>query len=146
MSLPLKFELLGIIFIFFAGSAFHFIYEWSGYRKIVALFGAVHESTWEHLKLAFWPDLLVALKEYPSIGDKMNNFWVGKSIGLFAMPVLIVMIFYSYTAIFPHMRFCLKILGLTSMEYRYEFIHLKTLLQKMGISILCVHLLNPHSI
>lgn len=100
MSLPLKFELLGIVFIFFAGSAFHFIYEWSGYRKIVALFGAVNESTWEHLKLAFWPGLLFALMEYPFIGDKVNNFWVGKSLGLFAMLVLIVMIFYSYTAIF----------------------------------------------
>ena len=100
MSLTLKLELLGIVFIFFAGSAFHFIYEWSGYRKVVAFFGAVNESTWEHLKLAFWPGLLFALVEYPFIKDTVNNFWVGKSIGLFAMLVVIVIIFYGYTAIF----------------------------------------------
>jgi hypothetical protein len=100
MNLPLKWELTGIAFIFFTGSAFHFIYEWSGYRKIVALFGAVNESTWEHLKLAFWPGLLFAFLEYPFIGNQVKNFWAGKSVGLIAMPTIIVIIFYSYTAIF----------------------------------------------
>lgn len=99
MSLTLILELVGIVVIFLAGSAFHFIYEWTGYWKPMAFIGAVNESTWEHLKLAFWPGLLYALMEYPLIENEVNNVWLGKCIGLFMMSFLIVIIFYGYTAI-----------------------------------------------
>ena len=99
MSLTLKLELIGIVFIFLAGSAFHFIYEWTGFLKPMAFIGAVNESTWEHLKLAFWPGVLFALIEYPLIKNEVNNFWLAKCIGLFIMSFLIVIIFYGYTAI-----------------------------------------------
>jgi hypothetical protein len=51
----LLFELVGIVFIIFLGSALHFTFEWSGNQPAVGIFSAVNESVWEHLKLAFWP-------------------------------------------------------------------------------------------
>ena len=43
------------------GTLLHFLYEWTGESKIAALFSGVNESTWEHMKLLFWPMLLYAI-------------------------------------------------------------------------------------
>ncbi len=40
------------------GSILHFAYEWSGRKKIVALFSAVNESVWEHIKIALVPTII----------------------------------------------------------------------------------------
>ena len=43
------------------GTLLHFTYEWSGEDKIVAIYSAVNESTWEHLKLVFYPMTIMAI-------------------------------------------------------------------------------------
>lgn len=85
--------------IILAGSALHFAFEWTDYRRPAALIAAVNESTWEHLKPGFWPGLAFALVEYPFIRKSANNFWVAKALGLLAMPLVIVALFYGYTAL-----------------------------------------------
>ncbi len=47
------YELIGVVFIIFLGSALHFTFALSGNQPIVGAFSAVNESVWEHLKLAF---------------------------------------------------------------------------------------------
>ena len=37
------------------GSFLHFTYDLSNHNKTVALFSAVNESTWEHIKLGLTP-------------------------------------------------------------------------------------------
>jgi hypothetical protein len=49
----LKWEIIGIVFIVLAGGLLHFVFEWSGSWRPLAIIAAVNESTWEHLKLAF---------------------------------------------------------------------------------------------
>jgi hypothetical protein len=93
-------ELTGIVLIVLVGSASHFLFEWTNYWRPAALIAAVNESTWEHLKLAFWPGLVFALVEYPFIRKSVNNFWVAKTLGLLAMPVVVAVLFYGYTALF----------------------------------------------
>jgi hypothetical protein len=95
----LRWELAGIVSIILAGSALHFAFEWTDYWRPAALIAAVNESTWEHLKLGFWPGLVFALVEYPFIRKSVNNFWVAKALGLLAMPTVIVVLFYGYTAL-----------------------------------------------
>jgi hypothetical protein len=95
----LRWELAGIISIILAGSALHFAFEWANYWRPAALIAAANESTWEHLKLGFWPGLVFALVEYPFISKSVNNFWVAKALGLLAMPTVIVALFYGYTAL-----------------------------------------------
>ena len=55
--------------------ALHFVYELSGFNWFAALFGSVNESTWEHLKLFFWPGLVCALVEHAFVKDYANNCW-----------------------------------------------------------------------
>ncbi|MBO1685066.1 MULTISPECIES: DUF6512 family protein [Clostridium] len=92
-------ELLGVIFISITGSLLHFVYDWSNNFKPFALISAVNESTWEHLKIAFWPTLIYSLLEYASISEITNNFVIAKASCLIIIPLSIVFLFYSYTKI-----------------------------------------------
>jgi hypothetical protein len=51
----------GVIFTFLAGTLLHFTYEWSGNNFWVGLFSPVNESTWEHMKLLFFPMLFYSI-------------------------------------------------------------------------------------
>lgn len=51
----------GIIFVSVIGTLWHFVYEWSGQNYIVGFFFPVNESTWEHMKMLFFPMLLYSL-------------------------------------------------------------------------------------
>jgi len=95
----LFFELVGIIFIIVFGSILHFTFEWSGRQAVVGVFSAVNESVWEHLKLGFWPAVVFALIEFKYLKKATNNFLFAKTIGIYLIPVVIMVIFYSYTAI-----------------------------------------------
>jgi hypothetical protein len=94
-----RWEIIGIFFIIIFGTTLHFWFEWTGYWRPVALIAAVNESTWEHFKMAFWPGLIYALIEYPFLKDETNNYFVAKFAGLFAMPVITVILFYGYTSL-----------------------------------------------
>lgn len=95
----LKWEIAGIIFIIALGVILHFIYDWSGGCKALALVGAVNESTWEHLKLAFWPALLWAGLEYAVLGSSLPNLLVAKTVSLYFTAAVIVLLVNIYTAI-----------------------------------------------
>ena len=82
-----------------AGSAFHFIYELSDFNGIVALFGSVNESTWEHLKLFFYPGILFALVQHAFVKDFANNYWWGKAVALVVTPLGVIASFYFYLGI-----------------------------------------------
>lgn len=60
--MSLKTNLFRFIFISVLGVLLHFTYEWSGDNAVVGLFSAVNESTWEHLKLLFFP---VSASDHP---------------------------------------------------------------------------------
>jgi hypothetical protein len=95
----LVYEIIGMVFSIFFGSILHFAFQWSGNSKIVALVAAVNESTWEHLKLGFWPLLAWAIFEYSIFKKKSRNFIAAKGLSLLSFCFLIPLIFYSYQAI-----------------------------------------------
>ncbi|MBN1244417.1 hypothetical protein JXA31_02345 [Candidatus Bathyarchaeota archaeon] len=94
----LFFELVGIVFIIIFGSILHFTFEWSGSQAVVGVFSAVNESVWEHLKLGFWPAIVFALIEFKYLKKSTSNFLFAKTIGTYLIPIIIMVIFYSYTA------------------------------------------------
>ena len=106
----LRCELAGVAVIFLAGSALHSAFDWTGHWRPIAWFFAVNESVWEHFKLAFWPGGLYAMFEYLALRRSANNFWVGKCLGLFSMPVAVAVLFYGYTAVLGHHHLALDIL------------------------------------
>ncbi len=81
------------------GSLLHFLYDWTNESVLIAPFSAVNESTWEHMKLLFFPMLVFALiqsrffKEY-------ENFWCVKLAGIATGLVLIPILFYTYNGVF----------------------------------------------
>lgn len=57
----LKYKIFSAIFAIILGAILHFTYEWSGNNAFVGTFSSINESTWEHLKLAFFPMLITAI-------------------------------------------------------------------------------------
>jgi len=98
----LLWEVGGIIFIVVLGSLLHFAFEWSGGWTPIAPIAAVNESVWEHLKLGFWPALAYAVLEYSRFGKSAGNFCFAKTLGIYLIPITIVVLYYSYTSIMGH--------------------------------------------
>ena len=91
-----KTNLLRFIFISILGVLLHFTYEWSGDNSLVGLFSAVNESTWEHLKLLFFPMLLLTIFEILLMPDKLpENFLFSRTIGIVSGMAFIVISFYT---------------------------------------------------
>ena len=92
-------EVGSFIWVMLAGSAFHFAFELSEFWTPLALVSSVNESTWEHLKMYFWPGLIYALVQYTYTRDIANNYWLAKLGSLIMTPIGIVLSFYGYLAI-----------------------------------------------
>lgn len=92
-----KWEIVGFFWIIIVGSLLHFVYKWSGESTIVAIFSPVNESVGEHLKLGYFSLLLFTIIEYCFIKNDTNSFFIGKAIGIIAMEIFIVIVFYLYT-------------------------------------------------
>ena len=90
----LSWEMWGILFIFLIGALFHFIFELSGKNTIVALFGAVNESVWEHIKIGFWPAFVWAAIEFFIWGRRIKNFLIAKGVSFVLIGVFITGIYY----------------------------------------------------
>ena len=65
-------QIVVIILAIVFGTLLHFTYEWSGENRIVGLFSATNESVWEHLKLVFYPMLILGLIEYYFVKNIAN--------------------------------------------------------------------------
>lgn len=90
-------EIASFFFIGLVGAALHFTYELSDFSSnVVAYFSAVNESTWEHLKMVFFPGLVFALIEYTYVREQVNNYLIAKTASLFVMPLVIVVGWYIY--------------------------------------------------
>ena len=92
-------QMITVIVCIILGIVLHFIYEWSNQNAIVGVFSAINESTWEHLKLIFYPMVLMAILGYFMIGEKSNNYWFAQSIGIVTAMFFIIVFFYTYTGI-----------------------------------------------
>lgn len=92
-------QLAGFLFAAVVGTLLHFLFDWTGGNVVVALFSAVNESIWEHLKLLFYPMVAVAIAEYFSWGREVESFWCVKLIGILLGLTLIPVAYYTYTGI-----------------------------------------------
>jgi hypothetical protein len=106
----LVWTIAGTIFIIFFGSFLHFAFELSGKLRPLALIAAVNESTWEHLKLAFWPALIFSALEFKFLKKSVKNFAIAKTASFWIMPLAIIFIFYSYRAVLGEDLFVMDIL------------------------------------
>lgn len=105
-----RFCFYGTIFVLVIGTLCHFIYDWSGKNNIVALFCPVNESTWEHMKLLFFPACLYVSYMTYRIKNQFATIITASSIGIFIGTFSIPLLFYSYTTILGYHHLALDIL------------------------------------
>jgi hypothetical protein len=92
------FQLWGFAVTSLGGTLLHFLYEWLGGAIGVAPFSGVNESTWEHMKLLFWPMLLFAIAQSFFFRDR-GDFWCVKLRGTLLGLALIPVLFYTYNGV-----------------------------------------------
>lgn len=152
--------IVGILFTAIAGTLSHFIYEWSNQNFFIGFFVPTNESTWEHMKMVFFPMLLYIL--WNNSKEKKLSSTISCSnaaallIGTFSIPVL----FYTYTGILGTNYLPLDIAVfylsiLFAYVFRYHFIkkristiHCRWLNATVLVLLLCfiIFTLNPPSI
>ena len=121
------YAITGAIFVIITGTISHFIYEWSGRQFLLGFFFPVSESTWEHMKLCFFPMLIYSCfmnkrwkDAYPCITSALLY---GTLLGTFLIPV----IFYTYTGIIGR---------------NYLFLDIATFIISVLLAFLCVYRLT----
>ena len=99
MDLLKKTLLAGFLATLVMGTLFHFVYGWTENWVVAGFFVPVNESTWEHMKLLFFPMLLCSFPikrilsaRYPCVSSALS---LGNLAGTFLIPVL----FYTYTGV-----------------------------------------------
>ena len=97
--MKLKNFIIALFIIGVAGSFGHFIYKWSGENTFVGYFFPINESTWEHLKLLFFPTVIFSVFEYFLMKEKPHNFPFIVALSLFIGLISIVTIFYTYSGV-----------------------------------------------
>ncbi len=80
------------------GTLLHFLYELTGGALWIAPFSGVNESTWEHMKLLFWPTFIYAVFESFFFKD-YKSFWCVKLRGISLGLGLIPFLFYAYNGV-----------------------------------------------
>ena len=88
-------EFFGFAAVSLGGTLLHFLYDWSGEAIWLAPFSGVNESTWEHMKLLFFPMFVFAVLQRRFFLEH-GHFWCIKLRGTLLGLVLIPVIFYTY--------------------------------------------------
>ena len=91
-------QLAGYAAVTLGGTLLHFFFDLTGGARWAAPFSGINESTWEHMKLLFWPLLLFALIEYRFFSEKADVGCIklrGMVLGLGLIPIL----FYTYNGV-----------------------------------------------
>ena len=91
-------QLFGFAVTSLGGTILHFLYDWLGGAVWIAPFSGVNESTWEHMKLLFWPMLIYAIVQCLFFRDR-SDFWCIKLRGILLGLSLIPILFYTYNGV-----------------------------------------------
>ena len=85
----------GFALVTLGGTILHFLYDWSGKSPLIAPFSGVNESTWEHMKLLYWPLFLFSLIQRRFFKDR-TDFWCVKLAQILTGLILIPVLLYTY--------------------------------------------------
>lgn len=99
MSRLKLYTIIGILFTLITGTISHFIYEWSGNNFLLGFFFPVNESTWEHMKLCFFPMLFYAFYMNRKMTHAHPCVTFALLFGTLSGTFLIPVIFYTYSGI-----------------------------------------------
>ena len=81
------------------GSILHFLFDWTS-ASFLAPISAVNESTWEHIKILFFPTFFFAIVQYFFFREQYPAFWWIKFIGITLSLLSIPVLFYTFNGAF----------------------------------------------
>ena len=111
-----KYTVGGVLFTAVLGTLSHFFYEWSGENSLLALLVPVSESTWEHMKMLFFPMLLFCVFESVLLRKRYPDLFFAGAAGILTGLLLIPTIFYTYSGILGFFAFTWNPPGLGIFE------------------------------
>lgn len=88
-----------IIMTMVLGSLNHFVYQWTHGNALAALFCPISESTWEHLKLLFFPFLIFTIWTCFRHKYLSSKYLLARLLGVLCGMLFIVVLFYTYTGV-----------------------------------------------
>lgn len=120
-----RYSVIGAIFVLIIGTISHFLYEWTENNFLAGFFVPVNESTWEHMKLLFFPMLLYSFFMMCKLKRNDRCIVSALSAGILAGTLLIPVIFYTYTGVlgynifvFDLLTFALSVITAFLVAYR----------------------------
>ena len=81
------------------GTLLHFLWDWTRLALLKPI-SAVNESTWEHMKILFFPMLIVAVIQSRFFIEEYPSFWWIKLIGILIGVLSIPVLFYTINGVF----------------------------------------------
>ncbi len=94
-----KINIAGALFTILLGTLLHFTYDLSGNSDFVAIFSAVNESIWEHLKLIFFPMIIFAVANFFIYGKNYPNFWACNLVSVVTGMLFITVVYCTYMGV-----------------------------------------------
>lgn len=91
-------QLAGLAFTAIGGTILHFLYEWTHSPSVIPI-AAVNESTWEHMKILFFPMFFFAILQ-SFFFKGYGNFWAVKLLGITLGVLLVPTLFYTLNGAF----------------------------------------------
>ncbi len=138
-------QLMGFAVTSLGGTLLHFLYDWLGRAVWIAPFSGINESTWEHMKLLFWPMFIFAIVQSFFFKD-CEIFWCVKLRGTLLGLGLIPVLFCTYNGVIGKSPDWLNIVIFfvsVAIAYLYEarLFNLNKLsckFSRLAIALLCV--------
>lgn len=102
-------QFFGFVFACVVGTLLHFLYSFTGLIAFAPV-SAVNESTFEHMKILFFPMLGFAWIQRPFFSEKKKAFWHIKLFGTLLSLTLIPVLFYTLSGVFGTLSAAVNIL------------------------------------
>jgi len=93
----------GFLFVSAVGTLLHFLCDWTGGSTLAAAFSGVNESTWEHMKIFFFPMFLWSLVQLCFLGRNYPNFPAARLVSTLTGLTLIPVLFYTYGGVLGYL-------------------------------------------
>ena len=105
-----KYIIAGTVYMTITGILMHFLYDLTGKNLIIGFIAPISESTWEHIKLLFFPGLSWVLYTYYRFKYIYRGILSPLLLGLITGCISIPVLFYSYSGILGFHMLVLDIL------------------------------------
>lgn len=90
----------GVVATAILGTVLHFLYEWTGESAVTKPFSATDESTWQHMKIMYFPMVIYGVVQWFFFRKEHPCFALVKLVGIAVGVLLIPVMFYTYNGAF----------------------------------------------